>query len=266
MQVGRANTGPERVGATSGAPGDVGIIGAGRFGSYFAAQLERVGYVVHRADVSTDAATYERDLGRACRASTVIYAVPIRSLERAVLETRDRLAPESVVLDVCSVKMIPCAILERHLPGRAVTGTHPLFGRESASETCAGQRVALCVPAGLRGTPAGAAGAARAEQLFTALGLTIVRCSPDDHDAQVARSQFLTHFIARGTTRCGIGRVALSTKTHDDLMDIVDIACHDSDELFEDMAAFNPMAARVRSEFLAALDAIGRHLESLERN
>ena len=105
---------------------------------------------------------------------------------------------------------------------------------------------------------------ARAEQLFTALGLRIVRCTPEDHDAQVARSQFLTHFIARGTTRCGIGRLALSTKTHDDLMDIVDIACHDSDELFEDMAAFNPMVARVRSEFLDALREIGDHLKVLE--
>ena len=37
------------------ARGDVGIIGAGRFGAYYAGQLERAGYRVHRADV-TDAA------------------------------------------------------------------------------------------------------------------------------------------------------------------------------------------------------------------
>ena len=263
MRVGTASTAAERAGATSSAqPREVGIIGVGRFGSYFAVQLERVGYVVHSADVRSEAATYERELRRACTAPTVIYAVPIRSLERVVCETRAHLAPDSVVLDVCSVKMIPCAILERSLPGRAVVGSHPLFGRESAPETCAGQRVALCVPHGLVGTGVGHAGAARAEQLFTALALKIVRCTPDEHDAQVARSQFLTHFIARGTTRCGIGRLALSTKTHDDLMDIVDIACHDSDELFEDMAAFNPMTARVRSEFLEALHAIGDHSDA----
>jgi len=105
MRVGAASTAVERVGPTSSAqPREVGIIGAGRFGSYFAAQLERVGYVVHSADVRTAAPTYERELRRACAAPTVIYAVPIRSLERVVCESRVLLAPDSVVLDVCSVK------------------------------------------------------------------------------------------------------------------------------------------------------------------
>jgi prephenate dehydrogenase len=254
---------PTVLGVT-GASATIGMIGAGRFGSYLATQLERAGYVVHTADVRAGAA-YERDLARVCAAPTVIYAVPIRSLEHVLRETRHRLAPESVVLDVCSVKMIPCAILEAQLPGRAVAGTHPLFGPESAPDSCAGQRVALCLPNGLRDTSAGDVAVARAEQLFTALGVTIVRCSPEEHDAQIARSQFLTHFIARGTTRCGIGRVALSTKTHEDLMDIVDIACHDTDELFEDMAVFNPMSAPVRSEFLAALRAIDSQLDLKEQ-
>ena len=264
MALGTTITADEkRDGAPNHGPRDVGIIGAGRFGSYLATQLERVAYVVHTADIRAGAA-YQRDLARACAASTVIYAVPIRSLEQVVRDTRDRLAPRSVVLDVCSVKMVPCAILEAQLPGRAVAGTHPLFGRESAPDSCVGQRVAVCIPNSLRAASQGDEAAARAEQLFTALGLTIVRCTPEEHDVQVARSQFLTHFIARGTMRCGVDRVTLSTKTHDDLMDIVDIACHDTDELFEDMAVFNPMAARVRSEFLAALRAIDAQLDLKE--
>lgn len=245
------------------APGahEIGIIGAaGRFGSYLADQLARVGHTVHGADIRSDGAQYERAMTRACQAPTVVYAVPIRALERVVQETQERLAPNAIVLDVCSVKMVPCAILERCLPGRAVIGTHPLFGRESAPVTCAGQRAAVCLPEGLRGTPLGERASARADQLFTTLGLTIVHCTAAEHDMQIARSQFLTHFLGRGAQRCGIGRVALSTKSHDDLMDIIDIVCHDSVELFEDMAAFNPMAERVRSDFLAALTAIDQEL------
>ena len=96
---------------------DIGIIGAGRFGTYFAAQLERVGYRVQRADVRHDSAV--QDTARACASPIVIYAVPIRDLERVILETRSLLASDAVVMDVCSVKIIPCEILERHLAGSA---------------------------------------------------------------------------------------------------------------------------------------------------
>ncbi len=223
---------------------DIGIIGAGRFGMYFAGQLERVGYRVQFDDTS---------------APLVMYAVPIRSLERALLDTRDALGRDSIVMDVCSVKMIPCELLERHLPGRPVVGTHPLFGPESAPVSCAGQRAAVC------GLPGGERATVCVEEVYRRLGLNIVRCTPAEHDAQVARSQFLTHFIGRGAVRAGIERLALSTRTHEALMDIVDVVGHDSMELFEDMAAFNPMVPAVRASFLAALHDIDEHLARCER-
>jgi prephenate dehydrogenase len=230
----------------------IGIIGAGRFGSYFAKQLSLAGHRVDTYDVRDGPA----ERARACGAPVVIYAVPIRALEQALLETRAALAPDAIVMDVCSVKLIPCALLERHLPGRPTVGTHPLFGPDSAPVSCAGQRMAICAPPG----PA----RDRVEAICATLGLNLVRCTPAEHDTQVARSQFLTHFIGRGTVRAGVGRLALSTKTHEALMDIVDVVCHDTMELFEDMATFNPMAPAVRAEFLAALRAIDDHLTGLD--
>jgi len=242
----------------------IGIIGAGRFGTYYGRQLERVGWHVQLADVKSPPTEYRDALARACASSTVIYAVPIRSLQDVILETRHLLDPAAVVMDVCSVKMIPCASLERLLPGRATVGTHPLFGAQSAPVSCAGQRIALCSPPAMVGSDAGATAMVRAEELSAALGLVAIQCTPREHDTQVARSQFLTHFIGRGASRAGIGRLALSTKTHDDLMDIIDVVCHDSTELFEDMAAFNPMVADVRAAFLGALAAIDRQLARRE--
>jgi prephenate dehydrogenase len=249
----------------SGDPGDIGIVGAGRFGSYFASQLERVGHRVHRADTRDPDSTRERAVTRACASSIVIYAVPIRALERAVIETRELLAPGALVLDVCSVKVIPCALLGRLLPNMATVGTHPLFGPQSAPVSCAGQRVAVCAFSGAIGSAAGEVAATRVEALFSTLSLNVVRCTPAEHDAQVARTQFLTHFIGRGAMRAGIERLALSTKSHDALMDIVDVVGNDSMELFEDMAVFNPMARTVRDEFLAALRAIDEQLAARER-
>jgi prephenate dehydrogenase len=237
---------------------DIGIVGTGRFGSYFATQLERAGHRVHRADIREEPASREVSMARACRSPLVIYAVPIRELERAIIGTRDLLARDATVMDVSSVKIVPCALLERLLPGRPTVGTHPLFGRQSAPETCAGQRAAVCAIA--PGTAAGEAAAARAADLFASLRVTVVRCTPTDHDTQVARTQFLTHFIGRGAIRAGIDRLPLSTKSHDALMDIVDVVGSDSMELFEDMAAFNPMVRTVRAEFLAALHDIDQQL------
>jgi prephenate dehydrogenase len=242
--------------------GDIGIIGIGRFGSYFAGQLERVGHRVHRADALDAPSGRDRALAQACGSSTVIYAVPIRGLERAIVETRELLAPGALVLDVSSVKVIPCTLLERLLPGVATVGTHPLFGQQSAPVSCAGQRVAVCQIAGAAGS---AAAADRVERLFATLDLEIIRCTPAEHDAQVARTQFLTHFIGRGAIRAGVGRLPLSTKSHDALMDIVEVVGKDSIELFEDMAVFNPMVRGVRAEFLAALRAIDEQLSAREQ-
>jgi prephenate dehydrogenase len=242
---------------------EIGMIGTGRFGSYFAAQLERAGYQVHRADAHDEPASRPTAIARACGSPTVIYAVPIRELERAITETRHLLAPDATVMDVCSVKIVPCALLEQLLPGRATVGTHPLFGPQSAPDQCTGQRAAVCAIAS--GAAPGDTAAARASELFASLGVTVVRCSPVEHDTQVARTQFLTHFIGRGAIRAGIDRMPLSTKSHDALMDIVDVVGNDSMELFEDMAAYNPMVRTVRAEFLAALHDIDRQLAGREQ-
>jgi prephenate dehydrogenase len=225
-----------------------------------------VGYRVQTADARVNPGTYATDIVSVCRSPTVIYAVPIRSFEAVVMETRTLIEPGTVVMDVCSVKVMPCDTLARCFPAVPTVGTHPLFGRESAPAQCAGQRIAICAPPPIAGSRLSGLAVGRAQEMASALGLTAVVCTPDEHDAQVARSQFLTHFIGRGAERCGIARVALSTKAHDDLMDIIDVVCHDSTELFEDMAAFNPMAAQVRREFLTALAGIDRELAEDRRS
>jgi prephenate dehydrogenase len=249
--------------AALGAP-DIGMIGTGRFGEYFARQLERVGHHVHRYDPAIPEIAGRAARARACGARLAIYAVPIRNLEAALLETRSELGPATVVMDVCSVKMIPCDLLTTHLPPHiAGVGTHPVFGPHSAPVSCASQRLALCAPP-RRAGPADIAALAFARSILATLGVSIIECTPEEHDRQMARSQFLTHFIGRGAERCGIERVALSTRTHDALMDIVDIVTQDTWTLFEDMAAFNPMAAAARAEFLAALQGIDGELAARE--
>jgi prephenate dehydrogenase len=243
---------------------DIGLVGRGRFGTYLRAQLEAVGYQVAVADITDDPAAWQRDIATACAAPLVIYAVPIRALESALRDTRSLLNPDAVVIDVASVKVMPCQWLERHLPGVRKAGTHPLFGPQSAPVSCAGHRVALCALPTNPGQPLDGDAADVVRAMLRRLGVNIIEVSPADHDRQVARSQFLTHFIGRGAIAAGVGRLALSTKTHDALMDIVDVVGLDTNALFEDMAVFNPEAGVARAEFMDALRAIGDHLETIE--
>jgi prephenate dehydrogenase len=243
---------------------DIGLVGRGRFGTYFRAQLEAVGYHVAVADITDDSTAWQRDIATACAAPLVIYAVPIRALDAALRDTRPLLNPDAVVIDVASVKVIPCQWLERHLPGIRKAGTHPLFGPQSAPVSCAGHRVALCPLPTVPDQPPDPTATLAVREMLTRLGVNIIEVSPADHDRQVARSQFLTHFIGRGAIAAGVGRLALSTKTHDALMDIVDVVGRDTDALFEDMAVFNPEARTARAEFMAALQSIADHLIALQ--
>jgi len=231
----------------------IGIIGHGRFGAYFATQLRNAGYSVCAFDIAGGDGVLP--LGELKKCPMVIYAVPIRALRIAINETIAFLSPSAIVLDVCSVKMIPCGILNELLPGFRRCGLHPLFGPQSAPNSCVGQRMAVCwlespYP--------------EVQEMLGALGVKVIECTPEEHDRQMAESQFLTHFIGRAAEACGIQKVPLSTKTHDDLMDIVEIITGNSVDLFHDMAVHNPMVAPARAKFLAAMIQVDAQIAAKE--
>ena len=156
------------------------------------------------------------------------------------MEAAPFLRRNALVLDVCSLKMLPCQWMADLLPkGVRIVGTHPLFGPQSAPDAIIGQKVVVCP---IRGNPDKVAG------FLSGLGLEVIQCSPDEHDRQMAVSQALTHFIGRSMD--GFERVQLTTKTFDRLMDIVQIINGNSQELFEDMQHLNPYAAEVRRRFI----------------
>ena len=62
-------------------------------------------------------------------AGLIVLAVPIPQTEAVLLDLRPYLEPRHIVIDVGSVKTVPCAVLDRVL-GNDIphVGTHPLFG------------------------------------------------------------------------------------------------------------------------------------------
>jgi len=167
------------------------------------------------------------------------------------MDVQEHLRPDALVIDVCSLKMLPCQWMLELLPQTVgIVGTHPLFGPQSAPDAIAGQRIAVCP---VRGDHA------KVARFLAQLGLEVIECSPEEHDRQMAVSQALTHFIGRAMLAGDFEPVQLSTLTYDRLCDIARIIGGNSNELFEDMQQLNPFAAAARRKFLevaSKLDAV----------
>jgi len=63
-----------------------------------------------------------------------------------------------------------------------------------------------------------------------------------------------------------INRVDLSTKTFEDLMDVIDIIKNDTRALFENMQTMNPFAREVREKFIKECEAINNYLNVKDNN
>lgn len=229
----------------------ISIIGFGNFGKLAARHLSKKAEVVV-TDISNKAEEANKigvrfvSLDEACKSEIVIIAVPMNDLESTLRNIKDKLDNGTLVIDVCSLKMFSCDLMKNILGDRfEIIGTHPLFGPQSAPDSIEGMRIALCNVNARDETFNKVAG------FCSDLGLKVIETTPEEHDRQMAVSQALTHFIGQICKNIGIERVELSTKTFDDLMNVVDIIKNDTPALFNNMQNMNPFAINARNEFIA---------------
>jgi prephenate dehydrogenase len=236
----------------------VGIVGFGRFGQLCARHLVPHFDVVAYSRSGQQERARELDvrlvgLAECARQDVVVISVPISSFERVVKEVAPLVRGDAMVVDVCSVKEHPVAVMERYLPPTVqCVGTHPLFGPDTASDSVEGHTVAL--------TPVGGARIEGMRSFLERLGLTVVVTTPEEHDMQMARSLALLHFIGSALAAVDIGSVTLSTATHARLLEVVDIVNNDSRQLLEDMHTYNRHAGPVRRELIRALEDLDHEL------
>lgn len=238
-------------------PEEITIIGAGRFGTYLASQIQNHG---GKKVLLLDKNPKPEDLQKTW---ITILCVPIRNLKDCLKEVIPHLQEGSLLMDTASVKSLPCQWMEeaRKATGREdlqTCGTHPLFGPQSAPVNCSGNQTALC-PETNKPMPAAAKWVWQ-----TLLQTATTECTPEEHDKQMA-TQVINHFLGRTTHAINLQRVGLSTKTHHLFMDIQEIVTGNSLELFEDMNRFNPEAAKIRKQFLEKAQEIHEKLLEIEK-
>jgi len=228
------------------------LVGVGAFGEFSLPHLRRFFDLrIHdsRHDLGALSARWNVeavDLETAARQDIVVLAVPLRSLRAVARAMAPHLRPGTLVVDLCSVKTEPLAILREELPsGTRLIGTHPLFGPQSGRNGIAGLRIAFCADDSAQSLVA-------ARFLRRHLGLHVIRTTADEHDRQMAYVQGLTHLLGRVTAAMALPRLDLTTASFGHLQHMVDMVRHDSDELFRTIISDNPYGPEVMHAFVEA--------------
>lgn len=239
----------------------IGIIGFGNFGKFMAKQLVKKAevFVTDIVDKSKEAEMLGVkfvSLDKICSQKIIILAVPMSVFIETLKKIKDKLTPGTLVLDVCSLKMFSCKAMEEILPNNVeIIGTHPLFGPESGREGIKGLNIALVNVRSKK--------LENVKKFCESLGLKVFITTPEEHDKQMAFSQALTHFLGNVAKNMKLKKVTLSTKTYDDLMNIMITIQNDSKELFENIQKMNPFAKKVRENFIKQSEKLNNYLNSL---
>ncbi|MEK9951282.1 MAG: prephenate dehydrogenase/arogenate dehydrogenase family protein [Curvibacter sp.] len=190
----------------------LGLIGCGLMGGSFALALKRAGLVKRVVGYSKSPSTTERarQLGvidveapsallAVSGADIVLIAVPVSATEATFKAIKHLVTPQMLVMDVGSTKRDVVDAARRALREQvgSFVPAHPVAGKEVAGvdhadpDLYAGKQIIL--------TPIERTHATQVQQaidVWSALGCSVLRMSPESHDAAFAAVSHLPHLIA----------------------------------------------------------------------
>ncbi len=206
-----------------------------------------------------------RDLAEAVAGvDLIVLCTPLSQMAPLVAQMLPALRRGAIVTDVGSVKAGVVSELEQTLQKAGVhfIGSHPMAGAEKTGVSAA--RANLFVNAACVVTPtrkSNRPALRKVEELWKAVGGRVVRLSPKDHDALVARSSHLPHVTAAALANLGLNPKLpkeQSTLCATGFRDTTRIASG-SPEMWRDIALAN------RKKLANSLDALIRDLRKFQR-
>jgi prephenate dehydrogenase len=230
----------------------LGVYGLGRFGNFWAGQLARQlpvrGYSRRpKADVNETIEVVDEE--RLFDCDILVLCVAISAMDEVCRRIAPLLRPGTLVMDTCSVKVYPVAVMERYFADSVqILGTHPMFGPDSGRNGIQGlplvyspRRVRSDFDTYLR-------------KLFLTMGLRLVELSPDEHDRNAAYTQGITHFLGRVLQDLDLAPSPIATLGYSKLLEIIEQTCNDPEQLFIDLQRYNPHTHEMRESLRASLD------------
>lgn len=242
----------------------LGIIGLGAFGQLLAETMQPHFRII-ASDPSKYAASFAKQAGidlvalpESAKADILVLAVPVQAISDVAREVAPHLGPDTLVMDVASVKIGPCEAMQSAFPATTpILGTHPLFGPQSAKTGLQGLKLALCPVQNVDGERVQCV----AGFLENRIGLQSYVTTPQQHDRDMAMVQGLTHLVAKVLHQMKPLPDDLTTLSFDHLVTAMNLVSGDSDALFRAIEQENPYSAQVRADFFARIDDLREHLE-----
>jgi len=228
-----------------------GVIGGGEFGGVAASCLAPANSEVLGFDIKPEASFPDHvervDFSDIKEADALVLAVPFNALTKLVPQLQAQCNPETLIVDVCSVKMKPNELFtnEGMLDRPNTLMTHPLFGPQTLENGVAGKSLVVTESKG-----------PRAEELtadWHERGINIVSMNAEEHDKEMAHLHALTFFVGRALVEMEIPELQLTTGYFSKLEALIDVERHHSRELFDTIQRHNPFAAAIRAKFIATL-------------
>ncbi|MEJ2037965.1 MAG: prephenate dehydrogenase/arogenate dehydrogenase family protein [Desulfosarcinaceae bacterium] len=240
----------------------IGLIGYGRFGRLSVRHLAQDFKVVVHTREEEKRQGIARAGGRlvslaeACGQDIVILCVPISAMQSTLQTIAPLLSPGALVVDVCSVKVLPVQWMTDSLPETVeILATHPMFGPDSAAASLQGHKIVLCPHRIEEGR------FSRIKSWLQGKGLNTLETTADEHDRQIAVSLALTHFIGRSLSQFGAKPLEIDTEGYKRLLHILGVVTNDTWQLFRDMNRYNPYAKEKREMFLQAIQEVNEGLQ-----
>lgn len=227
----------------------VGIIGLGNFGKFLAALLaDNSNAQIFGFDPLNSipaSGIIMSDMRTVSRCDVVILAVPLSAYENVLSDLRESISPETLLVDVCSVKVLPEKLINEILPDHSnLLLTHPLFGPLTK-----GRRIVVTECRGAL---------AMKVLLFCerSLDMCAITMTSKEHDEEMAQIHVLSLFIARGLSTLQLKPTHIATPTYNMLLDLVKIDQSHSVELFETVQAGNPFGDEMRHKVVETFAAL----------
>ena len=239
----------------------VGIIGLGNFGQFVAGLLPEsvhvFGYDIAPPQLPEQAThIHISTLAEVAGADVLVLAIPLQTYGVVLPKVGRHIRPETLVVDVCSVKVRPAQLLRKHLqdhPNMLIT--HPLFGPQSAARDKTKGRELIVTES--RGSKADTV----LDYCKDALGLTIRHTTADEHDRAMAQVHALTFFVAHGLAQAKVGEdVPFATPSFQSLLNLVALDKSHTKALFDTIQRGNPYAREAREALLRSLEGINNAL------
>lgn len=245
----------------------VGVLGMGRFGSFWASFLS----TQFKVSVWSAHSVYEPypfikghfpvetvSLPRLCEVPVLFLCNSIGSMKEVAAQIAPHLKAGTLIIDTGSIKSYPLRQLGENLPDSIeILGSHPMFGPDSAKEGTAGLPLVL--------TPfrCSEEKISQWKKYFLQMGLNVFLMSADLHDQKAAKTQALTHLVGRilDLMTLSIDDCEIATAGYKKLQEVTASVGKDSEDLFEAMQILNPYAFSMRKDFLSALQKVLKSIE-----